>query len=80
MIGERATNRQERVTHAGTDYVLVVVVAALVILGLMMVYSSTFDMAYLEYDNPNYFFHRQLIWLVLSIIIMIVIARVNLAK
>jgi cell division protein FtsW len=57
--------------------VLIVVVAALVILGVMMVYSSTFDMAYLEYDNPNYFFHRQLVWLALSIVVMVVLARID---
>ena len=77
MIGEKVTNRQERVIHARTDYVLVVVVAALLILGLMMVYSSTFDMAYLEYNNPNYFFYRQLIWLALGVAVMIVTARID---
>ncbi len=77
MIGEKAVNRQERVTRARTDYVLVVIVAALSILGLMMVYSSTFDMAYLEYENSNYFFYRQLIWLALGAVVMIAVARID---
>ena len=59
------------------DWILLSTTLALIALGLMMVYSSTFDMAYLEYDNPNYFFHRQLVWLGLSVIVMIVIARID---
>ncbi|MBN1937592.1 MAG: putative lipid II flippase FtsW [Anaerolineae bacterium] len=77
MIGEQVMGRQERVTRARTDYVLVVIVAALCILGLMMVYSSTFDMAFLEYDNPNFFFHRQMIWMGLGAAAMIVLARID---
>ncbi len=77
MIGEQAMGRQARVTRARTDYALVVIVAALCILGLLMVYSATFDMAYLEYNNPNFFVHRQIVWVVLGLIAMIVLARID---
>jgi len=77
MNGKRVIDRQERMTHAQTDYVLIIVVAALSILGLMMVYSSTFDMAYLAYGNQNYFFHRQLIWMALGTIVIVVLARID---
>jgi len=77
MIGEQVIGRQERITRARTDYVLVVIVAALCIVGLMMVYSATFDMAYLEYGNPNFFFHRQMIWMGLGVVVMIVLARID---
>lgn len=77
MIGEQVMGRQARVTRARTDYMLVVIVAALCILGLMMVYSATFDMAYLEYNNPNFFFHRQMIWVALGVVVMIALARID---
>jgi cell division protein FtsW len=60
-----------------TDYVLILAIAALVILGLMMVYSSTFDVAYLEYDNPSYFFNRQLIWTAMGLGVLVFLARVD---
>jgi cell division protein FtsW len=59
------------------DYVLILVVAALLILGLMMVYSSTFDMAYVHYDNPNHFFTRQLVWTVLGLGVMVALALID---
>ena len=62
-------------TH--TDYVLILAIAALVILGLMMVYSSTFDMAYVHYDNANRFLTRQLIWTGLGTAALIVLARLD---
>jgi cell division protein FtsW len=60
-----------------TDYVLILVVAALLILGLMMVYSSTFDMAYVEFGNSSYFLVRQLIWTVIGVGALVVLARID---
>jgi cell division protein FtsW len=69
--------RQLRLMRTRTDYVLILAIAALVILGLMMVYSSTFDMAYVHYGNPNRFFTRQLIWTALGVGGLIVLARID---
>ena len=63
--------RQLRLMRMRMDYVLILALAALVILGLMMVYSSTFDMAYVHYDNPNRFFTRQLIWTGLGMVALL---------
>jgi cell division protein FtsW len=80
MSGREMTHgrlRQLRLIRMRTDYVLIVVVTALLILGLMMVYSSTFDMAYREYGNPNHFFLRQLMWTVLGTGALIFLARID---
>lgn len=80
MSGREITHgrlRQLRLIRMRTDYVLVVVVTALLILGLMMVYSSTFDMAYREYGNPNHFLWRQLVWTVLGTGVLIFLARID---
>jgi cell division protein FtsW len=80
MAAKTATykrTRQARLMRMRTDYVLVLVVAALTILGLMMVYSSTFDMAYLTYGKPSYFLLRQLIWTALGLGVLIALARID---
>jgi cell division protein FtsW len=70
-------SRHARIMRMRTDYPLILVVAALSILGLMMVYSSTFDMAYVNYDNANHFFFRQLIWTVLGVGVLVALARID---
>jgi cell division protein FtsW len=45
--------------------------------GLMMVYSSTFDLAYKEFGDPTYFFRRQVLWTVLGLVVMIVLIRIE---
>ena len=70
-------DRQIRLMRMRMDYVLILVVAALLILGLMMVYSSTFDMAYVEYGNPNRFFFRQLLWVALGLGALVGFARTD---
>lgn len=70
-------SRQVRLLRMRTDYVLVLDIAALLILGLMMVYSSTFDMAYEYYGDSNRFFLRQLIWAALGLGALIVLSRID---
>ena len=70
-------NREARAMRIRMDYVLILTVAALLILGLMMVYSSTFDMAYVYYDNSNYFFFRQIVWVALGLGALVMLARID---
>ncbi len=75
--GTRGRLRQLRLIRTRTDYVLIVVVAILLILGLMMVYSSTFDMAYRGWGNANRFLYRQLVWTALGTVALVVLARID---
>ena len=59
------------------DYLLIIAVAALLIAGLMMVYSATFALGYQLYGQPTYFFIRQLLWMGVGLLAMIVIARIE---
>ena len=63
--------------RSGFDYLLLIVVAALLIIGLMMVYSATFDLAYKEYEQPTYFFIRQVLWATLGVAVLLVMARIE---
>lgn len=59
------------------DYLLIIAVAALIIVGLMMVYSTTFYLGYQLYNHPTYFFVRQLIWVALGVGSLLVMARIE---
>lgn len=70
-IGRKGQERRE------PDYVLIVVVAALALLGLLMVYTTTFDWGYLESGDPFHQVKRQAIWLALGSALAVVLARVD---
>ncbi len=59
------------------DYLLVITVAALLIVGLMMIYSATFALGYQLYDQPTYYFIRQLLWLGIGLLALLALARVE---
>ena len=59
------------------DYLLVVAVAALTIIGLMMIYSATFALGYQLYGQPTYYFIRQLLWMGLGGLVLILFARIE---
>lgn len=59
------------------DYLLIVAVVALNIVGLMMIYSTTFYLGYQLHDEPTYFFLRQVLWLGIGTVALIVMARIE---
>ena len=59
------------------DYLLIITIVALVIVGLMMVYSATFALGYQLYGQPTYYFIRQLLWAGLGALVLIVFARIE---
>lgn len=60
--------------HAGPDYVLALAVAGLVIIGLMMVYSATFDWSYQVHQNSFRIASRQFLWVGLGVVTLVVLA------
>jgi cell division protein FtsW len=59
------------------DYLLIVIIAALLIVGLMMVYSATFALGYQLYGQPTYFFIRQALWMGIGLLAMIITAMIE---
>ncbi len=59
------------------DYLLVITVAALLIVGLMMIYSATFALGYQLHQQPTYYFIRQLLWMGLGTLILVAFARLE---
>jgi len=66
--------RRARAARARFDYPLVLAVAALLIVGLMMVYSATFDWSYQDYDNSFLIASRQFIWVGFGVAVMVAVA------
>ena len=59
------------------DYWLVLVVAALLAIGLMMVYSTTYELGYRVHGQPTYYFVRQVVWTALGAVVMLLLARLD---
>lgn len=62
------------------DYVLVIIVVALVLIGLIMVYSSTFALGYARSGQPTYYLIRQAVWVAMGLDIMALMMRVEYHK
>lgn len=59
------------------DYVLLVTVAALLLIGEMMAYSTTFDWSYAQTGNPFSHLLRQTMWMTLGLVVMAVLSRID---
>lgn len=66
--------------HQRPDYLLILLVVALLLVGLMMVYSSTFALAYNLHGESAYFLTRQGMWAAMGLVIMALITRIEYAK
>jgi len=59
------------------DYMLAIVVVVLLLVGLLMVYSTTFDWSYLESGQPFRYAGRQAQWLLLGCAVVVILASVD---
>ncbi len=75
MMPERKGRAGER-----PDYVLILIVVALVLIGLIVVYSSTFTLGYAYKDQPTYYLVRQAVFAAMGLDIMILMMRVEYHK
>ncbi len=69
-----------RLKKGPPDFVLFITTLILISLGLVMVFSSSAVTANMKYDDAFYFFKKQLMWVVIGLIAMIVIMKVNYFK
>lgn len=56
---------------------IVVIMAVLLMLGTINVFSSSFVLATTDFNNPYYFLIRHVIWLALGIVVCFVLSRTN---
>ncbi len=60
-------DKGRRQVNLGLDVPLLLLVITLIIFGLVMVYSASWDFAYRATGEPTYMFKRQLMWLAVGI-------------
>ncbi len=59
------------------DYPLIIILASLILIGLLMIYSASFDFGDVEFDQPTYFFGKQIIWTLLGTAGMVLMMSVD---
>lgn len=72
FVSERSFAEEQLLKKSGTpkrgvDLPLLVAVIALVVFGLIMMFSASWDYSLKEYGSPMYMFEHQLLWLVIGI-------------
>jgi cell division protein FtsW len=58
----------------GFDMPLLVTIVALIVLGLIMLFSSSWDFSLGIYGDPMYMFNRQITWLALGLVVALALA------
>ena len=58
------------------DWVLVMIVLALLVVGLVMLYSASSYEASIKFHNPSYYVVKQLISTVIGLVVMAVVALI----
>lgn len=70
-------NTPPKKTASGVDRILLFVAIILAIFGTVMVFSAGYAYAEAKYDDPYYFAKRQLIWLAVGFVTMLLGSRIN---
>jgi cell division protein FtsW len=74
---QAAAERQARFREQSLDYPLIVVIVALLLIGLMMVFSATFNWAGQVHGDTAYYLTRQVVWTALGAVVAVMVARVE---
>ena len=77
MFMERLKNIINFFDNRGLDSLFLACVTSLIIIGLVMVTSSTVDFAATKFSNPLFFFKKQLIFIILGLVILYVITHIK---
>lgn len=71
------TAHPARLRTSSPDYVIIVAVAALVVLGVLAVYSSSFALGLLEFGDANYFVMRQVMFAIVGGMLMWLLMKMD---
>ncbi|MEQ8200147.1 MAG: putative lipid II flippase FtsW [Syntrophomonadaceae bacterium] len=69
-----------RLKKGPPDFILFISALTLLGIGLVMVFSSSAVTANVNYGDPYYFFKKQLMWAVISVIAMVVVMKLNFSR
>lgn len=80
FVKDRASLSFSRNLRRGVDMPMLLVVIALLVFGLIMLYSASFDFSFNEYGSPTYMFSRQVRWMGLGIVVSFVLSMFDYHK
>lgn len=69
-----------RLKKGPPDFILFISAFTLLGMGLVMVFSSSAVTASVNYGDPYYFFKKQLMWAVISVLAMIIVMKFNFSR
>jgi cell division protein FtsW len=69
FVNERMMVSPAKRKGRGLDIALILAVVALVVFGLIMLYSASFDFSFNQFGSPTYMFGRQFKWLGVGIVL-----------
>lgn len=58
----------------GYDMPLLLTIVALMVFGLIMLYSASYDFSFTQYDSPTYLFSRQVRWVILGSVVAFILS------
>jgi cell division protein FtsW len=76
-VRQGAPAKSYRSKRLGFDVPLLLVVIALILFGMLMVYSASADYSFQIYGSPAYIFMRQLRWMGIGCLVMIILALLD---
>jgi cell division protein FtsW len=68
FVNDRLSFSFARNWRRGVDIPMLLAVIALLVFGLIMLYSASFDFSFIEYGSATYMFNRQLTWLGIGVV------------
>ena len=74
FVNDRLSFSFSRNWVRGVDVPLALTVIALLVFGLIMLYSASFDFSFSEYGSATYMFNRQLGWLGLGVLFALILS------
>ena len=77
MLIEKLKNIIDFFDNRGLDSLFLACVTSLIIIGLVMVTSSTVDFAAAKFSNQLFFFKKQLIFIILGLLILYIITHIK---
>ena len=77
MLIKKFKNTFDFFDNRGLDSLFLACVTSLIIIGLVMVTSSTVDYAATKFSNPLFFFRKQMLFIILGLFVLYVVTRIK---
>ncbi len=77
MLANRIRNIVEFFDSRGLDSLFLACVTSLILIGLIMVASSTVDFAAAKFSNPLFFLNKHFIFIILGLLVLSIVARIK---